>query len=176
MVDTVRTRATLLATQLADNVAGDITPQDMRDILVSLHGVYAQIYGTTVVNHATLTTTWEQLTGFDTNGEDVDATADQANDKITTGSSAGVYLVIGTLTFDVDAAVDVEMKIAIGGTRKDATLSRMTSLSATAEKHLVSIGVLTVAASTDITMEIRLASGTQSLNERNVSLTAVRIA
>ncbi len=177
MVDTVRTRADMLATLLADNVAGDITPQDMRDILVSLHGVYAQIYGTTLAAHATLTTTWEQLTGFDSNGEDVDATADQANNKITTSSSAGVYLVVGVLTFDVNAsAIDVEMKIAVGGTRKDATLGRVTADGSAQEGQLTSFGILTVAGSVDITMDVRLASGTQSFNERNISLTVVRIA
>ena len=52
MADTVRTRAQILAL-LADNNAGDISPQDMRDAIVTLHGVYG---GLRISNNVTTQT------------------------------------------------------------------------------------------------------------------------
>ena len=50
MADTIRTLADL-QTLLADNTAGDISPQDVRDFLVSVHG------GGLTPNAQTVTTT-----------------------------------------------------------------------------------------------------------------------
>jgi len=44
MADTERTIAELLSTYFPDNVAGDISPQDCRDLLVSLRGGYCSAY------------------------------------------------------------------------------------------------------------------------------------
>jgi len=54
MADVVRTRAEML-TLLADNTTGAISAQDMRDILVSLHGVYGSLYVDSDVVSASIT-------------------------------------------------------------------------------------------------------------------------
>jgi len=43
MVDTVRTKAAL-ATLLADNTSGAISPQDLRDFMESMHSSYGSLY------------------------------------------------------------------------------------------------------------------------------------
>jgi hypothetical protein len=98
MADTIRTRAALLSL-LADNTSGDISPQDIRDFLVSVHGVYGEIYkpdgafdGVNLNN-----STWTLLDIFTANGQAVGTTPDHANDKITVGSD-GIYVVTFNLS------------------------------------------------------------------------------
>lgn len=93
MADTVRSRTALLAL-LADNVSGDISAQDMRDVLVSLHGVYGQIYTAAGATAQSLDTTAAKLTGFAANGSSAGTTPDHSNDRITVGTD-GIYLVHG---------------------------------------------------------------------------------
>lgn len=96
MPDTVRSRTALLAL-LADNTTQQISPQDMRDVLVSLHGVYGCIYVHAGATAQNITTTPAQLLAFATNGPSSGTTPDQASDQITVGS-AGVYLMFSSVS------------------------------------------------------------------------------
>jgi len=91
MSDTVRTRAQILSL-LGDNSAGDISPQDLRDAIVSLFGVYGVIYGVDNTTAQTLAAaTPVKLINFTKNGLGVGSTPDFANGKITL-DNGGVYV------------------------------------------------------------------------------------
>jgi len=90
MADTVRTRSALL-TLLADNTSRDISPQDMRDVLVSVHGVYGGLYvqdGSTLEN----VTSAAKMTGWAGNMASAGTTPDHTDDSIEVGTD-GIYLI-----------------------------------------------------------------------------------
>lgn len=102
MADTVRTRSALL-TLLADNTSGAISPQDIRDFLVSVHGVYGSIYhtGTSASSSVSLNdSTWTVLDGFSANGESSGTTPDHSSNQITVGTD-GIYLVNWSVSGDI---------------------------------------------------------------------------
>lgn len=98
MPDTIRTIPELLALY-ADNVTGDISPQDGRDFIVSALGVYG---GISVVGGAAaqagIGTVPVQLVGFDTNDPSAGTIPDQANDDIEVDVD-GVYLGVFQISF-----------------------------------------------------------------------------
>lgn len=100
MVDTIRTRAQVLAL-LADNVTGDISPQDVRDMLVSLFGVYGSIYVKDAVAGQVPGVTPVKLLAFTTNGLSNGLTPDHTNDRLTVpdAQSAGDYIVFFQCAF-----------------------------------------------------------------------------
>jgi hypothetical protein len=112
MSDTQRTTAALLAL-LADNVTGDISPQDIRDLLVSVSGGYGAIsvHGGASAQ-GSITSTPVKLTGFDTNGIASGTVPDHTTDDITI-SVAGDYLVSGALSFvgSSNATFDIDIYI-----------------------------------------------------------------
>lgn len=98
MVETIRTVPELIAL-FADNVTGDISPQDSRDFIVSALGVYggiALINGVTA--QAGLDTTPVQLTGFTADTVASGVIPDQANDQIEVDID-GVYLGLFQISF-----------------------------------------------------------------------------
>ena len=100
MADTIRTKAACLAL-LPDNTAGDISPQDLRDTVVSLFGVYGCLYtkdGSTA--QTGVGTTPAKFTGFASDGAANGTTVSNANDKITISSgSDGTFLVFFHCSF-----------------------------------------------------------------------------
>lgn len=95
MTDTRRSVAEILAL-LADNSTGDISPQDLRDALVTALGVYGEIQtigGDTVQN---VGTSWELLENWNTDGESAGITPASSSDKLTI-TIPGIYLVMATL-------------------------------------------------------------------------------
>ncbi len=113
MADTPRTRAQIL-TLLADNSAGEISPQDMRDAIVSLFGVYGIIrtVGNATIQALTAATP-AKLANFSENGVGVGATPDYQNNKITL-DNGGTYVLLAqvSLKSSVDDAV-IELNLAI---------------------------------------------------------------
>ncbi|MCK5639680.1 MAG: hypothetical protein KAJ19_02740 [Gammaproteobacteria bacterium] len=145
MADTIRTRAQLLAL-LADNQTGDIGAQDMRDILVSLMGVYGGILDT--VNTSTQTVALgvpEKLINFTENGLSVGMTPDFANNDLQ-ADHTGVYQIFGKVAlhanasnvlfevhFRVDSVEDAagsHTKLAAAGASASATWMNIISLNA----------------------------------------------
>lgn len=91
MVDTIRDRTSILAL-FPDNTTGDISPQDLRDFVVSAWGVYGGIGLTAGAYSQAAGTTPQQLTCFSTSsGVAKGVTEDAANDKLTPLSD-GVYI------------------------------------------------------------------------------------
>lgn len=91
MADTVRTRAAILAL-LADNTSGDISPQDVRDAFVTVHGVFGGWYISSTINLTEDTTPTafagaSNLTAFTTS---YDVTVNTTAGTLTVGTT-GVY-------------------------------------------------------------------------------------
>lgn len=125
MTDTIRDRTTLL-TLLADNVSGDISAQDMRDVLVSLHGVYGQIYVTGGAAAQSLDTTPAKLTSFAANGSSAGTTPDHTNDQITVGTD-GVYLVSGQFSAIGETGTTYILKLRNNAVAVDQATAKFTT-------------------------------------------------
>lgn len=92
MADTVRTRAALLAL-LPDNMTEDISPQDLRDVVVSLHGVYGEMSIQAGASaQGSISTTPAIVTGWNTNGLSDGTTPDHTTNGITI-TEAGIFVV-----------------------------------------------------------------------------------
>jgi len=121
MADTVRTLAALQSL-LADNETGDISPQDLRDMLVSILGAYGGFYihasstGHTLGGSEELCTL-ATPTAFDAQDLEVDT----GNKKVTIATD-GKYLVLVGAVCRVDSTNAVTLKIrktASGGSSSD---------------------------------------------------------
>lgn len=157
MVDTVREKIDLLAL-LADNVIEDISPQDVRDMLVSLFGVYAGIYvadGSTA--QTGITTTPELMTGFAADGISSDAVPDHTADSITI-TTAGDYEVYFQCSFSGDNSTVFEFHIRVDGVEQPYGCHR--KLNANGDEGSCSAkGQLTLAATDVITVYVESDQG-----------------
>jgi len=98
MADTIRTRSAIL-TLLADNTTRAISPQDVRDAVVSMHGVYGGLYvqdGSTAQN---ANSTPAKMTGWAGNMSAAGTTPDHTDDSIEVGTD-GVYLIWHHVSFN----------------------------------------------------------------------------
>jgi hypothetical protein len=123
MADTQRTLSAILAL-LADNSSGAISPQDLRDAVVSIFANYGDVRTTTDVNYTSQTTGagWLKL-AFASDGLDNGCvTADAANDRVTV-TVDGVYLVrfVGWVTA-ASTYNDFRLEVNAGGTAAGAGL------------------------------------------------------
>lgn len=103
MADTIRDRAALL-TLLADNATGNISAQDMRDLLVSLFGAYGSIFVEGGVTAQSVGTNPAQLTAFATNGPASGFLVDHTADQIVVPAD-GIYDISACFSFTGDSTV-----------------------------------------------------------------------
>lgn len=123
MSDTQRTTAALQAL-LADNVTGAITPQQLRDMLVSCFGGYGWMYVENGAVAQTVNIAPSQLTAFAANGISNGPTPDQANDQIAI-AVAGDYWASGEFALSGAAGRTIQFQlrkngIAVAGSRSRA--------------------------------------------------------
>lgn len=119
MADTQRTRAQLL-TLLADNATGEISPQDLRDMLVSLFGVYGiiSLKGNTT-GQAFTADSAAKITNWQANGLAVGMTPDYANNELQVDET-GTYVVLGLITSASNGGgTHFEIQIRIDGVAKE---------------------------------------------------------
>lgn len=155
MADTIRSKTELLAL-LADNTTGDISPQDMRDILVSLMGVYGEML---IVNSSTaqtgITTTPELMTGWTKNGVSNGVTLDYLNNQITVLYN-GVYSISLGVSFSGTLNTEFLLHLRVDGVEQDEGLHRVIgtggdvgSAGFTALKTLTAGQILTIYVASD---------------------------
>ena len=114
MTDTIRDRDTLLAL-LADNSSRDISPQDIRDMLVSVHGVYGGLYVQDgVMAQAGVGITPAKMTGWAGNLPAAGMTPDHANDQVTVGTD-GVYVAWCQVSFIGAASTEYQAHLRVNG-------------------------------------------------------------
>lgn len=103
MAETSKSKADLI-TQLADNITGNISPEDVRDIVASLYGSFGELR--TIEGSATqaITGTPAKATGFTSNGLSVGCVVDHTTDDI---------------TVDVDGVYDIRLEGSFAGSSND---------------------------------------------------------
>lgn len=111
MVDTAKSVSALQAL-LADNEAGDISPQDVRDFLVSALGVYGSISCFEAVTQQVNPDTGAKLTCFTANGNSNGTTPDHTNDQITIGI-AGNYDIAFQASFSGTISSEMRFRLRI---------------------------------------------------------------
>jgi len=114
MADTIRTKAALVAL-LADNTSGDISPQDVRDFLVSVMGVFGSIYvkdGSTA--QGSLGTTQTKMTGFAADGPSDGTTPAHGSDQITIDND-GTYEISFDNSFSGTANAEFKFHLRVDG-------------------------------------------------------------
>lgn len=176
MADTQRTLTAIL-TLLADNSSGDISPQDLRDAIVSIFANYAAIGvegGSTA--QTSISATPAKVTGFTTDGLDEGClAADQANDRLT-AAVAGTYLILWSCSFYGTSAKTYLGEIYAGSAA--VPLARWRNLTGTspAVTNAAAIGVASLTAGQHIEAYISTIGGSSdSFTPVDMILAAVKI-
>ena len=150
MVDTERTVATLLATNFVDGqAAGSITPQDMRDLIVSLTHQYGDGYiSTPAATTISTINVWVKVAGTTTIGSNVRNVSMPANNRLRNdGDQTRIFRVTATLNY-ITAGANKEIGFGIGlnGTVQANTEIRDDHLVAANERTMMVQGLVSVAA------------------------------
>jgi hypothetical protein len=173
MADTIRDRTTILSL-LADNATGDISPQDHRDAIVSMHGVYGEIRlegGST--SQTGIGTTPTKVTGFATDGLSAGATPANATDQIAVGT-AGTYLCLFScsLTGSDNEPFKFELALNGTGTGHSASVEVITS----AERSTSFVGLVTATGGDLFTVLVNATQAAQQITPIDAQLIVRRIA
>ena len=117
MADTPRSLSDL-QTILANNTSGAISPQDVRDFLVTALGVYGSITCFEASTQQDNPDTGAKLTCFTTNGAANGTTPDHTNDQITI-NVAGVYDIAFQASFSGTSSSETRFRLRKGGTEQN---------------------------------------------------------
>lgn len=126
MAETQRSLADLLAL-LADNTSQDISPQDLRDMLISIMGVYGELWTAGRSTGTTIGTSFIKLDNWENNGAAKKVTVDSANNKMSI-QIAGLYRV--SATFSVNTDTDDTFRVSLfkeGAEQQNVTWQRALS-------------------------------------------------
>ena len=115
MADTQRNLAALLLLA-PDQTTGDVSPQDLRDMLVSLLGGFGNIFTNDGVTAQSITggAAAVKMTGFVGNGPASGCTADKANNKLV-ANLTGKYMVVFQCSFSGSANITFQFHVRNGG-------------------------------------------------------------
>lgn len=177
MADTVRDRTTLVGL-LADNSTQNITEQVDRDVLVSIMGVYAQLYLSAGATAQSVDTSWATLDwSAGANGLEDAADADYTADRISIGSGAGgVWEFHFQNTFTGTASTEFAYKLAVNGTRQDRASCKV-ALDASGNAASCSFSALVQVAAGDlVTVQVSANGASKSITPREMQLVAKRVA
>ena len=147
MADTRRTKAEILAL-FADNASGDITPQDLRDAVVSIMGGYAGVFVEDGATAQTIDTNLAKMTAF-VSGTTANGCVIAADKDSITTDVAGIYQVNfccsfkGTVSkiFRFEIVVDGVPQNRVATTTTTATVGQIRNVSINATLNL-SAGVV----------------------------------
>lgn len=172
MADTSRTLAAL-QTLLADNTSNAISPQDIRDFLVSAMGGYGMISTTGASTAQGMTTSFAKLTTFTANGISNNTTPDHTNDQITVGV-AGDYEVRFIIHATGASATTFTFAPSVNGTESTVYQFPHTT-TGTESFYVTGAAYLTLAASDVITVEGK-AGGSINLTVKDSNLSVKRLS
>lgn len=115
MADQIRTKADIL-TRFPDNTSQTITPQDLRDFVVSILGAYGHIFAANAsIALAVATGSWSKLAAFDTDGEANDVTVSASGDTVTIVTTAIYEISFGISFTGSTVAARWDLQIAKNG-------------------------------------------------------------
>lgn len=176
MADTIRSRAALLAL-LADNTTGDISPQDMRDVLVSIHGVYGEIrVEAGAAAQGSISTTPAKITGWNTTGLAAGTTPDHATDNDISVLSDGIYRVTFSLSISAPtASTKFSFEVYKNGSATGIVAELTTN--ATPDEFIVAGGgLISCSANDNIELYVYADAGSKSITPTEGQLVVHRIA
>jgi len=170
MAETRRQRSYLTSTSFVTNATGNITAQDVREMIESMMGAYAAINNTAgdgtpttqaVATATTVTLDWDGGTGGANGLDDTDAStygadADYANDRIRIYDE-GIYLVNLSLAMSqsINASVIWDVVLATqpdgGAVSETAYKTQRTIANNTDVAHTTISGLIDTSAHTDYT-------------------------
>jgi hypothetical protein len=150
MSDTQRT-LTALQTLLADNTVGAISPQDLRDLLVSALGGYTNISLQDGATPQTIGTTPAVLSGFTTDGAASGCTPLHSSNVITV-LVAGDYEVRFAASFSGTASRTPQFRLRKGGVEVSGVGGRVKLNASGDVTSLAFSGQLTCAANDQLTV------------------------
>lgn len=113
MADTPRSVG-LLQSMLANNITGNISPQDLRDFLVTALGVYGSISVADGSTQQDDPYTGAKLTCYTTNGNSNGTTPDHTDDSITIGV-AGNYDIAFQVSFSGTSSSTAAFRLRVNG-------------------------------------------------------------
>ena len=176
MADTSRTKAALL-TLLADNTTGDISEQDVRDVLVSIMGGYGDIYltgGSTA--QTSIGTSYVKISGFAANGLSDETTPDHTNDRVTV-TGAGVYLVNTSISFSGTGNAVITFSVHVGQAEPTQKISIVRKIGAGGDVgNANAVGILSLSASDQVELFVKSDGASDSITPAEAHLTVTRIA
>ncbi len=151
MVDTIRERSAILAL-LPDNTSGEISPQDLRDMVVSVWGVYGGMAFYNNSSTQSFNTSQTTLARFDISLGGVGTTIDLPNDRITF-DTGGVYLLNFQMTVAaMNPGTKYSFHAAINGTRVNGLSTAVCSQSASDIFSCSICGLITVTSTQILTI------------------------
>ncbi len=159
---------------LADNTTGDISPQDLRDFLVSSQGGFGSIYvngGSTA--QTGITGTPAQMTGFVTNGISSGTTPDHTSDNITVATE-GDYLVNASVSFVGSSSDIFQVEIFYNSASTGYAFNRFISAGGDTGSASVS-GLISAAAGKTFDLYISSSTGGTSFTPQEASLIVTRV-
>lgn len=165
MADTQRDLAALQAL-LADNTSGDISPQDVRDMLVTVLGVYGEMLITDgATAQSSLSGTPAKMTGWDTDGVNNGVTPDSTTDNDLTITVTGKYLIWCNFSFTPDASEDYFFEIYVDGVAITTnTLQCEVEANATPDKcQCTIIGIANLTATDLVTVYVSTTGGAAAM-------------
>lgn len=156
MADTARSR-TALQSVLADNTSGDISPQDLRDLLVSVFGGYGGLYCTAGASAQACTSTPAKLTSWNGTFTSTDLTCSSSTDDITATVDSVVRASV-SIAFTSGTATAVTFQIYKNGSAVTGakSVSTVADTSETMAAHIDA--VVSVSASDVITVYVSTAA------------------
>lgn len=175
MADTQRTQAAILAL-FANNTSGDISPQDLRDFVVSVMGGYGDLRSNAGGVVSSIGTSPVKVTAFDANGESdaVGVVPDHTNDQIVLGVSGAFEI---SVMLSTSAATDLEVftfEVFVNGS--PSGLEHSVASSGGDLKETVQIqGMLSLAAADVIDLRVNALAAGRSITVSRASMMMKRV-
>lgn len=174
MADTIRTRSSIL-TLFADNTAGDISPQDLRDFVVSAHGVYGAIYGGSTTAFAINSSTGSatRITNSTNSGPSAGTTLAPSTGKITVGTD-GVYQTHFTGSFRGSTGEEYTFEVFKNSTQTGFKFNHQATQAPNAAVSIT--GLHSLSANDELTVRVVAGSTGLSITMPEWQLSAYRVA
>jgi hypothetical protein len=180
MADTERTIATLLSTNFVNGqAAGSITPQDMRDLIISLRHQYGDCYVSTAVETTIASqNTWAKALGTTTVGSSLLNVSMPANNRLRNdGDQTRIFLCTATMEIIcAGSAKQLGFGVGVNGTVNANSEVGYMHVTAASETHVMVQALLSVAASSYVEVFVRNVTDAVNLTIQKMNFTIQGLA
>jgi hypothetical protein len=180
MADTERTIAYLLATAFPDGqAAGAITPQDLRDLIISLRHQYGDCYVSGAVETVIASqNTWAKALGTTTAGSNLNNVSMSANNRLRNdGDQTRIFLCTAHMeVVCAGAAKQLGFGIGVDGTVDANTEVGYMHVTAASETAVSVSGLVSLAASSYAEVMVRNVTDAVNLTVQKMVFTAIGLA